>query len=114
MIFANRATPVEWVEVKGCFCRGAVDNWPWCRHLARMMLAQLRQLLTATPFVPFRVHVAEQKALDVPHPEWVWLLPGGTSIAVAEGDGSAHFINLVHVTRLEVSPKRTRRRVASN
>jgi hypothetical protein len=79
-----------------------------------MMLAQLRQLLTATPFVPFRVHVAEQKALDVPHPEWVWVLPGGTSIAVAEGDGSAHFTNLVPVTRWEVSPKRSRRRVASN
>lgn len=79
-----------------------------------MMLAHLRQSLTATPFVPFRVQLAEQKALDVPHPAWVWLLPGGTSIAVAEGDGSAHFIHLVHVTRLEVSPRRLRRRVASN
>lgn len=79
-----------------------------------MILAQLRQLLRDTPFVPFRIHVAEQKTLEVPHPEWVWLLPGGTSIAVAEGDGSAHFINLIHVTRLEIPPKRARRRVSTN
>ena len=93
---------------------GTVDHHAESLHVRVMILAQLRQLLAGTPFVPFRIHVAEQKTLEVPHPEWVWLLPGGTSIAVAEGDGSAHFVNLVHVTRLEISPKRSRRRVASN
>jgi hypothetical protein len=44
---------------------------------------QLRTALKATPFRPFRLHLADQRKVDVPHPEFALLFPGGRHLIVA-------------------------------
>lgn len=44
---------------------------------------QLRTALKATPFRPFRLHLADQRKVDVPHPEFAFLFPGGRHLIVA-------------------------------
>ena len=43
---------------------------------------QLRQSLRAAPFEPFRIHLADGRSFDVPHPEFAWLVPTGRTIHV--------------------------------
>ena len=38
---------------------------------------QFRSSLRAVPFVPFRIHLVDQRSFDVPHPEFVMLVPSG-------------------------------------
>lgn len=40
------------------------------------MLEEIRDLLRRVPFMPFRVHLADGRKLDVPHPDFVWLPRG--------------------------------------
>jgi hypothetical protein len=47
---------------------------------------QLRSALRAAPFVPFRLHLVDQRAFDVPHREFAWLLPSGRTVYVAATD----------------------------
>jgi hypothetical protein len=44
---------------------------------------QLRTALKASPFRPFRLHLADQRKVDVPHPEFALLFPGGRHLIVA-------------------------------
>jgi hypothetical protein len=37
------------------------------------MLEGIRRLIRKAPFAPFRVHLADGRKLEVPHPEFVWL-----------------------------------------
>jgi hypothetical protein len=37
------------------------------------MLQEIRDLAKRVPFTPFRVHLADGRKLDVPHPDFVWL-----------------------------------------
>ncbi|MDQ3624997.1 MAG: hypothetical protein M3463_21370 [Verrucomicrobiota bacterium] len=48
----------------------------------------IRNLLHATPFAPFSVHVAHRKSLHIEHPEFATLARGGRLLFVnTEGDG---------------------------
>jgi hypothetical protein len=44
---------------------------------------QLRTAIKATPFQPFRLHLVDQRKVDVPHPEFAFLFPGGRHLIVA-------------------------------
>ena len=44
---------------------------------------QIRSALRAAPFRPFRLHLADQRKVDVPHPEFALLFPGGRHLIVA-------------------------------
>ncbi len=70
-----------------------------------MTADQIRDLLHATPFVPFRVHVAaEQKAYDVPHPDFAMLTHQGRVFVVAREDAeAAHIISVPLITRIETN-----------
>lgn len=69
-----------------------------------MTADQLKDLLHATPFVPFRVHVtAEQKAYDVPHPDFAMLAYKGRVLVVSLTDAEAvHLISVPLITRIEM------------
>jgi hypothetical protein len=69
-----------------------------------MTADQLKELLHATPFVPFRVHVtAEQKAYDVPHPDFAMLAYKGRVLVVSLTDAEAvHLISVPLITRIEM------------
>jgi hypothetical protein len=75
-----------------------------------MTADQLKDLLHATPFVPFFVHVAaEQKAYEVPHPDFAALTHQGRVLFVARTDAEAiHLISVPLITRIEMAqPKGT-------
>ena len=70
-----------------------------------MTADQIKDLLHATPFVPFRVHVAaEEKAYEIPHPDFAMLTHGGHNLAVALEDAEAvHLISVPLITKLETN-----------
>jgi hypothetical protein len=47
---------------------------------------QLRSALRAAPFVPFRIHLVDQRTFDVPHRVFAWLVPSGRTVYVASPD----------------------------
>lgn len=49
------------------------------------MLSEIRERLEKTPFVPFRIRMADGHEYSVPTIDHVWLSPSGGGVAV-EGD----------------------------
>jgi hypothetical protein len=70
-----------------------------------MTADQIKDLLHATPFVPFKVHVAaEQRAYDVLHPDFAMLTYKGRMLVVARTDAeAAHMISVPLITRIETN-----------
>jgi hypothetical protein len=69
---------------------------------------EIRKLLRAKRFRPFRIYVSDGATYDVPHPEAIWLLgpilgarirPSG--FTGPPGTRVAH-VSLLHITRIEV------------
>jgi len=74
---------------------------------------QVRSLYEATPFEPFRVHMANGRSVDVPHPDFMHLSPTGRRLIVDHSDDSFEVIDVLLVTSVETLPKngaRSRRR----
>ena len=62
---------------------------------------QLRASLRAVPFVPFRIHLADQRTFDVPHPEFAALgTSGRTAYAFAAGSDVAELIDTALIVSL--------------
>ena len=68
-----------------------------------MTADQLKQLLRASPFMPFKVFVAaEEKGYEVPHPDFALLTHGGRVLVVALTDAEAvHLISVPLISRVE-------------
>jgi hypothetical protein len=67
-----------------------------------MTADQLKDLLHATPFVPFKIFVAEQKEYDVPHPDFALLSYGGRVMAVNSTERDViHLIGVPLISRIE-------------
>ena len=50
---------------------------------------KIREALKTAPFQPFRLHLADQRKVDVFHPEFAWVLPNRRHVLVvspADGD----------------------------
>ena len=71
-----------------------------------MTTDQLRNLLAARPFVPFVIHRADSRDVDVSHPEAI-AYGGGRIAVVVRPDDSFEIIDLLLVPSLEVKPGRT-------
>lgn len=67
-----------------------------------MTTEQFRKVLTAKPFRPFTVRTADGERLRVPHPEFVWLSPGGRTAVIATGDEEFDIVDLLLVSALEM------------
>ncbi|MGL4513238.1 MAG: hypothetical protein ACRCT8_09125 [Lacipirellulaceae bacterium] len=70
-----------------------------------MTTNQLKLLHGAKPFQPFEIHLADGGVLRVPHPEFLWITPGGRTAWVALGgepEDAATVVDLLLVTRLSV------------
>jgi len=74
-----------------------------------MRAEQLREIHRAKPFRPFTLRQGDGSQVRVPHPEFLWLLPGGRTAHVATGDDSFEIIDLVLVAAIEVGNGRARR-----
>ena len=66
---------------------------------------QIRSLMTATPFQPFRVYMANGKSVDVPHPDFINLSPTGRMLIVYQPDESFEMIDVLLVTSFETFGK---------
>ena len=75
-----------------------------------MTTEQLRKVHTATPFRPFSLRLADGTNVNVPHPEFLWIHPGGRTVHVATSDDAAEIIDLLLVTAIEVGNGTRRRR----
>lgn len=72
------------------------------RYAVEMIADQLKDLLHATPFVPFKIFVAEQTEYDVPHPDFVLLSYGGRVMAVNSTKRDViHIISVPLISRFE-------------
>jgi hypothetical protein len=79
-----------------------------------MLLTQddIRDLMHTNPFKPFRLHLADGKALRVPHPEFV--LAGKEHLVVAtelpkEVPGELNIVPYQHIVRLGFLPRRSKK-----
>jgi len=60
----------------------------------------LRSFLSAHPFRPFLIHMADGRSVEVNHPEWI-AYAGGRIALVAKPDESFEVIDLLLVPSLE-------------
>ena len=73
-----------------------------------MNAAELKQVLHATPFRPFTVHLARDKAFSVPHEDFAALSPNGrTLIVFRKEDGVFDILDVPLIARLEVQETAT-------
>jgi hypothetical protein len=66
-----------------------------------MTIDQVRKLHQARPFQPFRVHLADGRALDVTHPELLAISELGRTVVVAV-ERVFEIVDLLLVTSLEM------------
>jgi len=66
------------------------------------MKARVRELLQASPFVPFIICMADGKEYRIDHPDFVLAASSDVpQITIEEPDGSMHFLSALLVTSLE-------------
>lgn len=62
---------------------------------------QIRASLRAAPFVPFRIHLVDQRTFDVPHPEFGMLVPSGRALyVIAPGTDVAEVIDVALIVSM--------------
>lgn len=54
----------------------------------------IRQYMHAVPFVPFKVRTMSGKDIPVPHPDFIWMLPGGRRVFITTGDDSCEMLDV--------------------
>jgi hypothetical protein len=69
---------------------------------------EIRKMLQATPFQPFKVYLPSDKSFSVPHPDFAWLTPNGRTLIVAPaGSGGVDMLDVPLIARVEVQQKST-------
>ncbi|MBA2432291.1 MAG: hypothetical protein H0V56_09260 [Chthoniobacterales bacterium] len=66
---------------------------------------QIRNLYRATPFEPFRVHMANGRSVDIPHPDFMHLSPTGRRLIVDRDDDNFEIVDVLLVTSVETLPQ---------
>ena len=66
-----------------------------------MTTEQIQKAIKATPFRAFTLRLADQRALHVPHPEYIAHAPGARTAAVTDEQGAFEIIDLLLVVGIE-------------
>ncbi len=69
-----------------------------------MSLGEIRSALSAAPFRPFTIHLADQRSFLVPHPEYATVHPKGRWVMVMHDDGGYDIADMLLVTGIHVTP----------
>jgi len=72
----------------------------------------IRDLVHAEPFKPFRLHLTDGKSLRIPHPDFILVTRDMVVIANELSGGVPGEINLVpyeHIVRVEMLPRKASR-----
>jgi hypothetical protein len=75
-----------------------------------MTIGHLRDVVKAQPFKPFRLHMGDGRALDVPHPDFVAIHPSGRVAIVFGPRDQFEIVDVLLVTSIEVENGARRRR----
>ena len=68
-----------------------------------MTIDELRKIVHAVPFQPFRLHLADGRAVQVPHPDFIAIGGQGRTVIVTSQDETLwNLVDLVLVTDIEV------------
>jgi hypothetical protein len=67
-----------------------------------MTADQVKKAREQAPFKSFNIYLSDQRRFEIPHPDSLWIIPGERSIAIADENGVAEIIDLVHVRSLKL------------
>ncbi len=64
-----------------------------------MITEEIKNLLRATPFIPFTIHVSNSATFEVPHPDFAFVPPSGMVVFVFIKDVSNRIVGhqITHV-----------------
>jgi hypothetical protein len=80
-----------------------------------MTIEKFRELLHASPFVPFTIRLADDRQIPVTHSDFVASSPTGRVACVFHGPGDAStFVDVLLVTALEMNPGGSQRTPTSS
>ncbi len=68
-----------------------------------MTAEQVRKAREKAPFKPFTIYLSDQRRFEIPHQDFVWIVPGGRTIGIADEAGAVEIVDLVHVTTLKLT-----------
>lgn len=64
---------------------------------------EIRKLIRAQPFEPFRVHLADGRAFEVGHPELMAQSPNGRTAILFTNDGEFEILDVLMITSITAS-----------
>ena len=67
-----------------------------------MTTQELRRLAEASPFIPFRLHLADGRVLEVPHADFIHVFTQAPRVVIESEDGNWQLVNLPIVVSVEV------------
>ena len=73
------------------------------RQYLGMTAEQVRKAREKAPFKPFTIHSSDQRQFKIPNQDFVWIVPGGRTIGIADENGAIEIVDLVHVTSLQLN-----------
>jgi hypothetical protein len=68
-----------------------------------MTAEQVRKAREQAPFKAFTIYLSDQRRFEIPHQDFLWVMPGGRTIGIADENGAAEIVDLVHVTSLNLN-----------
>lgn len=71
-----------------------------------MTAEQIRKARERAPFRPFTIYLSDQRRFEIRHQDFLWVMPGGRTIGIADESGAAEIVDLMHVTgvKLDTEP----------
>jgi hypothetical protein len=68
-----------------------------------MTAEQIRKAREKAPFKPFTIYLSDQRRFEIPHQDFIWIVPGGRTIGIADEAGAVEIVDLVHVTSVKLN-----------
>jgi hypothetical protein len=99
----GRARPTATAALSGVAVPGGLDCSRRFGDNLSMTAEQVREAREKAPFTAFTIYLSDQRRCEIPHPDFVWVMPGGRTIGIAHENGAAEIDDLVHVTSLKLN-----------
>jgi hypothetical protein len=81
----------------------ALDFASRFRNTLGMTAEQIKKAREKAPFKAFTIFLSDQRRFEIRHPDFIWVMPGGRTIGIADESGAAEIVDLVHVTSVKLN-----------
>ena len=61
------------------------------------------QIRKAREKAPFTVYLSDQRRFQIPHQDFIWVVPGGRTIGISDEVGAVEIVDLVHITSVKLN-----------